>query len=51
MGVHRNTMAYRIKKIIDLFGRDLYDILTICRLLTSFRIMEFTRGRDFIDRL
>lgn len=40
LGVHRNTLAYRIGRIASLFGLDLNDTNTCFELLFSFRMYE-----------
>lgn len=40
LGVHRNTLAYRMKRVQELFGVDLEDVNTCFELLFSFWLSE-----------
>jgi DNA-binding PucR family transcriptional regulator len=41
LGIHRNTLSYRIAKIVDETRIDLDNVLTVSELLQSKRILEY----------
>ena len=47
--LHRNTVNYRLSKILELTNLDLEDSNTIFSLVDSFRIQKFLQSRDNLD--
>lgn len=50
LGIHRNTLEYRIKRAQELFALNLEDLNTCFELLFSFWLMDNLQGEDSCDR-
>lgn len=50
LAVHRNTLAYRMRRVQELFGLDLENVNTCFELLFSFWLSEYLPEGQQIDR-